>query len=450
VLDGAGNPVTDTRVTLEGWNADRTRLRSDGSAPAGGHHFGGTETRRVDDLGRFRFPDLAPGEYRIETKRAGSATIRKTVALAEADVVDLVFIYDEGPIITIKVQDDRGRPVEGVFLTVSWPGVANGGSARTDVEGTASFRAPAGVGPGRLHVHLMGKLYLSPEPQELRPGSGTTVITLARAATVEGQVVDVAGKGLPGMRMASLRQGVVVGVSVSDSEGRFSLSLEFGDPVDLELTGKRYPVGPNPGPGEVTPLRGRLAGVIPPAQGVVLTALEDPRNRSLTVLVVDRSGAPLDGVLVSCSPLWFTLSGGGQGRTNDAGRVLLENLGWESVDLSAELPSDTTDASPAVVRVIPNGQVITLRGRPATVIGGWVLLPDGTPAIGAYVSISKPGVDDARVKADGVGRFTARVAAGHAYDITAWDPDGGTTLRGYARDVRGGNRVTIRLEQTRD
>ena len=84
VLDANDQPLARAYVELRGANADRGRLRP--GKPPLEHSYGNREARYTDDLGRFRFPDLSPGEYAFETRLQGLAGPKTLVVLGNEDV----------------------------------------------------------------------------------------------------------------------------------------------------------------------------------------------------------------------------------------------------------------------------------------------------------------------------------------------------------------------------
>ena len=71
-VDALGQPIAGATVTVSGHNDDRGRLRR-GQGYAYDLFYGKSESRRTDDLGRFRFLNLAPGTYEVKLGQSGLA-----------------------------------------------------------------------------------------------------------------------------------------------------------------------------------------------------------------------------------------------------------------------------------------------------------------------------------------------------------------------------------------
>ena len=65
-------PLADQIVTLSGSNADR--LRFGARKQDGIDMYVAERNARTDDLGRFTFADVAPGDYRVRTQHRGMRT----------------------------------------------------------------------------------------------------------------------------------------------------------------------------------------------------------------------------------------------------------------------------------------------------------------------------------------------------------------------------------------
>jgi len=70
LFDSEGAPIPGRPVSIFGHCEDRGRLLPGGGDLAIGSD-GSSQSRRTDELGRFRFPDLAVGEYRVSARIAG-------------------------------------------------------------------------------------------------------------------------------------------------------------------------------------------------------------------------------------------------------------------------------------------------------------------------------------------------------------------------------------------
>ena len=137
--DQRDSPLPWTEVTISGHNDDRGRLRP-GKKLALDLDYGHRELRRTDDLGRFRFPDLSPGEYTLSLRVSGRPKIDRAVVLPpDRDLVDVELVAEIGTSITVMVIDRAGTPValpimmspsvvrtsEALILIVRWSTTAS-------------------------------------------------------------------------------------------------------------------------------------------------------------------------------------------------------------------------------------------------------------------------------------------------------------------------------------
>ncbi len=139
VLDASGEPLVAARVQIR---AAPTHALPD--------IYGGREERRTDDLGRFRFPDLAPGRYRITVRTPGSPVLRREVHLPpDRDLLDVVIRREEAQSLTIRVLDPEGKPVAGARVSSRTPGASalglTGPDGRVTLEGLPAFPVRIGV-----------------------------------------------------------------------------------------------------------------------------------------------------------------------------------------------------------------------------------------------------------------------------------------------------------------
>ena len=116
-------------VSLEGGNADRGRLLAGGEP---GFRTGAdTEVRRTDDLGRFRFQDLAPGAYELACATPGYKPVALDVTVPEdSDARGIELLLPSGHEIAVRLRDAEGRPVRGMFVTVRLADGDRGGGGR--------------------------------------------------------------------------------------------------------------------------------------------------------------------------------------------------------------------------------------------------------------------------------------------------------------------------------
>ncbi|MHC4939641.1 MAG: sigma-70 family RNA polymerase sigma factor [Planctomycetota bacterium] len=396
--DGAGKALARVPVTLLGANADRNRYQ-----PKMGNRnmkYGEEEERVTDDLGRFRFPDLAPGNYQLVANRGGGSRAQRKVVLADADVRDVVVSFEATRPLTVRVKDPEGNPVSDAFISGT-SGVKSL-QGRTDGTGEATLQAPGPV--TQLRVVFVSSLakdtaYLMPEPVRNLPEDQEVVeFTLKRAATITGVVLKPDGKPLP----RALVGAEGMSPAYADEEGRFKLLVEPGARVDLVFRGSSNQRGV-----VEQKYEGELRGVSAGARDQKLQLRDIEGGKSLTVLVLDPDGKPMAGERV------WALAGSnreGEGVTSDDGRVTLTNLLKRRMSVMVmgkrDRPADVVQ--PRAASVVPDGQEITLQFRRAVARSGVV-----TGAKAAHVMLYRDVKGElqyvAHGRANDEGRFTLMV-----------------------------------------
>lgn len=441
VLGSDGRPVAGAFVRLNGFNKDRLRLRETPAIEAT-ERFGREEGRVTDDLGRFRFPDLSPGPYKLMANQPGLPEVSKELILREGeDPKTVVVRWPAGGRFVVRVREDSGNPIRDLQLLLHWKGLDRSMSKRTDTQGSAVFDGvPEGV---ELRVHvLIARPYASPKPASLktRLGPDPFVITLTRARVVAGVVLDPSDKPLPGVALAAYRNGKQLTSTNTDKKGRFKLRFDSaGHTVDVRIW-NYISAGPTP----VRKLRyqGSLGDILVPSQDLVLRASPVDEDRTLSVNVTTPDGEAAVGskVRIVAPGIDRTLS------TDASGVVFIKKLSSLTTRVVALAPDGSDFADSSSTRVVPNGQSIRLALRAGLLITGTVLGTDGNPAPGARVKATTSTRPGAVVGvADTSGRFSLRVPAGATYTLEASFEDRfGDYKRAILEDVKGRD-VVLRL-----
>ncbi|NVB80962.1 MAG: sigma-70 family RNA polymerase sigma factor [Kofleriaceae bacterium] len=172
VIDDAGNPVSDAVIRA---------LPSAGGAPPQFHSWLRLPMTSTDGEGKFRIPDLAPGNYAVQARASDGAE----------GVVPPVAAGTNG--ITIRIE--RAGSIEGTLVGFSQPPVVY---ARTfgewkllpgSVDG-ASFRV-TGVHAGKYLVNAQTTFEGDAHVVDVRAGQVTKVVMTSHGqGTIEGTVLD--------------------------------------------------------------------------------------------------------------------------------------------------------------------------------------------------------------------------------------------------------------------
>ncbi|MHC4952864.1 MAG: sigma-70 family RNA polymerase sigma factor [Planctomycetota bacterium] len=419
VLTASGSPMARVEVNLSGHNADRGRFTG---TPPHRLFYGKTESRRTDDLGRFRFRDLSPGEYSVRARLSGAAQQEQALTLVEGeDRLDVEVEFPEGKNFVVTVVDEDGVPVPRVFVSVATGQPTMNG--QSDAAGRVVFFVTDKVNKVIAHPFAAGSELLQAEipvegdQDELR-------VVLKRAATITGRAFDEEGKPLVRTWVTASSDGKQVASALTDATGAFTIKVPVRGAYDIALA---RPV-PRSGAASKFEYRGSVPGVRSGARDIELRVVRVAidQDRTLRVRVLYPDGSPAAGVRVFVDRK--------QGTTNEGGVAKFAGLPGKELGASAFRPRDRNDVvQPRFVRMVPTGQEITLTFRVAATISGTVLKPDGTPAAGASIEVREGRRLRYGARADRHGRFTAFVAA---------DEPGPWTIRASVRGERWKAKIT--------
>ena len=298
LVDENGEPYAGEQITLAGSNFDRRERIGGGKQTLG--FYGSTEERRTDDLGRFRFPDLAPGSYEIRVRMPGRPQFTKPVALTP-DSPDPVFVecvIEEGAETLVRFELADGSPVSEVYVVASLPAQGRSVSSRSDSSGVAKF---VGIS-GAAHFQVSPPREFAPVPTfDLEMGGVPHVVVLQPAAWIRGVVLDPERNPVSNI-MVGIRSEAEQHNIPTDASGAFESRIEPGALVDLIVTGVRRIPNGRFMTSDWIPLRGELRGIRAPSEDVELILERVATDRSLRVRCETPDGAPAEGVTVSILP----------------------------------------------------------------------------------------------------------------------------------------------------
>jgi RNA polymerase sigma factor (sigma-70 family) len=240
VVDDEGRPIPDCRMLLLGSNSDRGRLGSG----TGTSSDGGLSTRssRADDLGRFAFADVAPGEYVVSAQLPDSHEFaRANVRVVGRGAVDVRLELSTGGAVAGILRDPDGKGVAGVYVHLDAETPAEQESAFAFSGADGAFRI-AGLRGDSYHLQAVptamdgGKDLPDLSGLELtgiRPGEKLELV-LPRVPITSGRVFDADGLAVANASVAAYdAAGEMLDLEFTNLEGSFALKLPMGAQADL-------------------------------------------------------------------------------------------------------------------------------------------------------------------------------------------------------------------------
>ena len=277
VVDDAGRPRADWPVDLWGWNADRSRMSATGTDEL--DPYVAARHARTDDLGRFGFGELAPGEYVLAAKHPQQAagTERSVTLVAGREPESVSLVVPGGLSIAGRVLDPQGRALGGFEITLRPDLVVPDEHAernqygRVDSDGRFRFD---GLVPGSYRVALTPnrvrpedaeqRLFVFTDVTGVAAGSDDVVLRPKLAGFIRGRVLGADGDPRKSVIVwAADASGKRLQDALTDGAGRFELRVASDETFDLTaeppIPSERYIVGIEGNPDPAT--HARLAGV---------------------------------------------------------------------------------------------------------------------------------------------------------------------------------------------
>jgi hypothetical protein len=432
VVDARGEPMPRVQVVLRGPDA--------GALVPGVSSYGATEYRRTDDLGRFRFPDLAPGGYDVRVQPPDVPELSEVVDLPSGTaVVERSIVVGARRALAVRVTDESGTPVTRAIVTLAdVAGSALGAQTwkRTGDDGVARFvglprqvqamaRAPAGAS-----LLPTGLRDVPAEVAEL-----TLVLRAARSLRV--RLLDPSGRGIARATLRISRPGEIEWWVATNPSGEFTTlvpasgaSLEFAGVIDGAESGWSA-----------------RCDALPDGEEVTLRAEATPTDRTLRVRVESPDGEPIAGARVIVTHrLWQRQP---ESVSDTDGVAAFQGLPARSLRVTATNVGDWVQ--PARLEVVPAGQDVVLRARRGVAVRGKLLRPGGEPVRGRVTVRLSTGFGDfedlTSRESDATGRFTLLVPEGVAgpFDISAHAEIDRLDIDASATGVSAGDDVRLTL-----
>lgn len=392
ITDSSGAPLPRTPVTLTPVNDLRRTLRR--------------LERWTDDLGRFSFPDLEAGSFRLKVGSRFEPLLQQRVEVTlEHPTVDLRLETSRTRTVEIQVLDTEGRPAAGVLLMATSNQPPDRKQGKTDEHGTVALELLR----GSYHITVlptMGLPFVRPAPVAIDTTQSRVELELERLVPIRGRVLLPSGEPIARGFVRIGVDGRYASTVLTDEAGAFVAQVSASASVSLRFEGDFQ--DPKSGKHGFLPCRGFLDGVAPGSTGIVVQTTRIDTDRELSVLLLDPSGQPVEGVtLLVYVPGNVSLSA----KTGPDGLAHWSAL--PAVPLAPIVrfrPSSTRDRpwlDPVFQRVTPVGQEITARFRAGIAREGRVEEEDGTAVAHALVQVLQDENFVRTTQSAGDGSFTA-------------------------------------------
>jgi hypothetical protein len=370
-------------LNLSGASVEQSRFWTLEQRPGGRLH----ESRVTDDLGRFRFVDIAPGDYEMTATPGRQAPQTQRVRVTASDVVGLSFAFRSGRTLTVHVRAPDGSRAESSTVEIRLP---DGSRHRESGTNELRFTAP----DADVLVRVVGTRsgQQAPEAQVVPKGTDEVTITLVAADdwTLEGVLLDADGAPVPRALLQAFSDVPKSQRSSASTaaDGRFTLRLRGGTRATIEMTGLEV-VATADGRGTTSEddFEADAVQVARGAKDVVIRGRRVAGGQTLRVVVNDPEGRPLASIPMNLQ----RPNGGrfvGEGTTGADGLVEFRDLVGKRVEVhrgSGAYTMGETWTDP-FVDVVPAGQTVEYRFAAGTIVRGVVLGPDGAAVAGAAIS----------------------------------------------------------------
>jgi len=373
-----------------------------------------------DAHGRFEFPGVPEGRRRLVVGHSDyAADLRKIDVPAPGQEVYVRVDLVPGEVLGGVIQDSRGTPIPGAYVTAS-QGKSNVGAAKADKSGVFEIR---GLPGGELWLDYGAARFLHRSGERAEAGTRDLRLTLTRGASLAGRVV-AASDGEPvtkfsifffdsrvpakrGKFSKAAKSGIS-GTSFVSQDGVFEIDgVHDGFVTAIEVRAEGYAST------LVSRVEARI-GASPDDHRIVL----ETGVRLTGQIVLASDGSPVAGATIKIVRPHNPIDGdsyfGGGWRINrcdDAGRFEFANVAAGAIHLAVEHPKWGILLHPVI---IPSGSAPVhqnIRLDRQGVIQGIVRNSDGAPAEGVGVRLSAVDVPGLRSKTfrtntDAAGKFT--------------------------------------------
>ena len=218
-----GEPVADALLELRPARSPG-QLEGSTSITAGASSFA-----RSDRDGAFALASLCAGTPTLRVRAHGAQPQELPVALCAGATESVTIDLLRAPVVQGRVRAVGGGPLAGASVRC--------GEAETRTDATGAFQLDClHAGPQRITAGGLRDHTAAQRRVDLVPGPTTIDFELEPLPLLRGRVVDVAGRGLPGLVVTAYRkdQGPSTYLPVTDAKGRFDDEHDRNDATDQD------------------------------------------------------------------------------------------------------------------------------------------------------------------------------------------------------------------------
>ena len=193
--------------------------------------------------GRFEVRGLTEDTYELRVERPGYLSVMRELQLPRSEPLELSLT--PAAAVAVKVLGERGEPVEDAAVSLSLVGEGRGETVReegTDARGSVHF---GGLVPGSYLATARAPGYLASEPVPVEAWDEEAVpvsLVLREGLTLSGRVRDVRGGPVGQADVVFMADGMSVGSTRTDAQGRFTLSGLGPGSLRLRVEKSGHPV----------------------------------------------------------------------------------------------------------------------------------------------------------------------------------------------------------------
>ncbi|HVK85488.1 MAG TPA: carboxypeptidase-like regulatory domain-containing protein [Kofleriaceae bacterium] len=367
--------VVARQVSIAGRVTDSGRPAPNVHVGLRGDAIGGAIEMKTDGNGAFEFKELPEGRYQLFAWQGSLAARTVRVQRLGVGPFTPVELRLEAATIVVGRVIDRDEGT-GVVAAIELRPVGDDQAPRYARSGDDGVFRIEGVPNGRWIADAFAPTYVSSGGVELEAGRGIPELVLARGATIEGRVLDGAGKPIAGAFVRALGAGAQ-GVETSDLVDqdmlrRFSGRMAAPTAPTTAALGSDPQLVPR---GELGIMVGPIPPIPPPGAQVARTATLDPTSPVATALLSEPPPLPVDPARAS---IW---------KTGWDGRFRIRGVPKGKVAVLASAPGFAEGRSKTVTvelaQVLTDVDVIL---SPGTFVVGRITDQRGAPVAGAQIS----------------------------------------------------------------